>query len=55
MSNHVRIMFIHELDISHTSKSCIGLPVIHHGPYVMCEGLPVMCEESICHVPQLQF
>ena len=56
MSNHVRITFIHELDISHASKSHKGLPVVnvHHGLYVMCEGLPVMQEESVCHAPQLQ-
>ena len=28
-----------------------GLSVIHHGLYVMNEGLPVMCEESVSHMP----
>ena len=25
--------------------------VTHHGRYVMCKGLPVMYEESVCHTP----
>ena len=49
MSDNVRIMFIHGLDISLAFESCIGLPVAHHGLYVVCEGLPVMHEESACH------
>ena len=39
------------IDISHTFKSHKGLPFIHHGLYVMWEGLPVTHEESVCHVP----
>ena len=32
--------------MSHATKPCIGLPVVHHGLYVMCEGLPVM--QRVC-------
>ena len=39
--------------MSHASKSHIGLPVVHHGLYVMHKGMPVH-EESVCHVPGLQ-
>ena len=51
MSNHVRIMFIHGLDISHAFKSCKRLPVVCHDLDVMHEGLPVMHKESVCHAP----
>ena len=43
MWNHVKIMFLHGLDISHTLRSCKGLPVMHKGLYVMHESLPVVC------------
>ena len=51
MSNHVRITFIHQFDISCAFKLHKGLPVICHGMYVMHEGLPVMHEESVYHPP----
>ena len=35
--------------MSCASKSHIGLPVIHHGLYVMYEGLPVMQRVCLSH------
>ena len=32
--------------MSHAFKSCIDLPIIHHGLYVMHEGLPVV--QKVC-------
>ena len=46
MSNNIRITFFHGLDVSHASKSCMVLPVIHHGLYVMCKGLHVI--QGVC-------
>ena len=37
-------------DLRDASKSCIGLPVIHHSLYVMCEGLPVTQKTSKSHI-----
>ena len=44
-------MFIHEIDISCTLKSHKGWSAIHHGLYVIPEGMSVMHKESVCHVP----
>ena len=46
MSKHVKIMFIYGFDMSHASKSCRCLPVIHNGLYVMHKGQPVA--ERVC-------
>ena len=46
MSKHIKL----HLFIDLTCHMPIGLPVVHHGLYVMHKGLPVH-EESVCHVP----